>query len=101
MKRFILPAVVVLSWVFLIGASTGFQINGQEGWPPQTALYNDAAFLSRAIPFIIALGILAGIYQARQAAKFGGDAILGEKGRSPKIAPPVRQDAWQKEGGAA
>jgi cytochrome b subunit of formate dehydrogenase len=80
-KRFLFPAVVFLSWVFLIGASTGFQINGQEGWPPQTALFNDAALLSRSIPFIIALGILAGIYQARQAAKNGGDAILGERVR--------------------
>ncbi len=81
MKRFILPIAVICSWLFLIGASTGFEVDNPQGWPPQTALYNDAAFLARAIPFIMALGIITGIYQARVAAKSGGDAILGDKVR--------------------
>jgi cytochrome b subunit of formate dehydrogenase len=75
MKKYALAVVVFISWFFLIGAAA-FQVPEGEGWPPQTLLYNDALFLSRAIPFIIALAIGVGIYQARKAP---GDSIQGDK----------------------
>lgn len=80
MRRFLLPLVVIGSWLFLIGAAS-WQTGGTEGFPPQTGLFNDTLFLARAIPFIIALGVVVGIYQARLAAKEGGDAILGDQVR--------------------
>jgi len=80
MKRFALGLFILLSWLFLIGAGSA-QTTGDEGWPPQTALFNDSLFLARAVPFLIALGIVVGIVQARAAARGGGDAILGEQVR--------------------
>ena len=75
MKKYSLALIVLFSWFFLIGAAA-FQVPQGEGWPPQTALYNDALFLSRAIPFIIVLAIGVGIHQAR---KTPGDHIQGDK----------------------
>jgi cytochrome b subunit of formate dehydrogenase len=79
-KRFGLALFALLSWLFLIGAAAR-QDSAPEGWPPQTALFNDARFLALAIPFLVALGIVVGIVQARAAARGGGDAILGEQVR--------------------
>ncbi len=81
MKRISMPLVVAGSWIFLIGASPGFRAAAQEGWPEQTALYNDTVFLARAVPFLIALAVLVGIYQARKSAVDGGDAIIGDRVR--------------------
>jgi cytochrome b subunit of formate dehydrogenase len=71
---------ILLSWLFLIGAGAA-QTTGADGWPPQTALFNDGLFLARAVPFLIALAIGVGIVQARAAAREGGDAIIGEQVR--------------------
>ncbi len=80
MKRFALALLVLLSWLFLIGTA-GAQTDTINGWPPQGDLFKDAFFLARATPFIIALGVLAGLVQARAAARKGGDAIIGERVR--------------------
>ncbi len=80
MKRYALGMFVLFSWLALIGAG-GAQSITAEGWPPQAALFNDALFLARATPFIIAAGIVVGIMQARASARSGGDAILGEEVR--------------------
>ncbi len=77
MKRWILPLLVAMSWLFLIGAAY-YQPKGASGLPPQTALFNDANFTARMIPFIIALGIVVGIYEARKALRQGDDVILGD-----------------------
>jgi cytochrome b subunit of formate dehydrogenase len=79
-KRFALALFILLSWLALIGAASAQTIGG-EGWPEQTALFTDARFLARAAPFLIALGIIVGVVQARAAARGGGDAILGEQVR--------------------
>jgi cytochrome b subunit of formate dehydrogenase len=79
-KRLALALFILLSWLALIAAAGAQTVEG-DGWPPQTALFNDALFLARAAPFLIAAGILAGIVQARAAARGGGDAILGDKVR--------------------
>lgn len=89
MKRFALALfvflgwlvlIIFLSWLVLISA-TQVQLPSGEGWPSQTALFNDAFFLARAVPFLIALAIVVGIVQARAAAREGGDAIIGEQVR--------------------
>jgi cytochrome b subunit of formate dehydrogenase len=80
MKRYALALFILFSWLFLIGSAAA-QPAAQDGFPPQTALFNDAQFLARAIPFLIGLAILTGILQARAAAVKGGDAILGDKVR--------------------
>lgn len=80
MKRLALALFILLSWLGLIAAA-GAQTVGGDGWPPQTALFNDALFLARATPFLIALGIVVGIVQARAAARTGGEAILGDQVR--------------------
>jgi len=79
-KRFALALFILASWLFLIVTASAQTGTGQ-GWPPQGALFNDALFLARAIPFIIALGIVVGLTQARAAARGGGDAIIGEEVR--------------------
>jgi len=79
-RRIALGVFILLSWLFLIGAGAAQTAEG-EGWPPQTALFNDARFLARAVPFLIALGIVVGIVQARAASRAAGDAILGDKVR--------------------
>ncbi len=80
MKRWALTLVILLSWLVLVGAASA-QTAGTDGWPPQTALFNDARFLALSAPFLVALGIVVGIAQARSDARRGGDAILGEKVR--------------------
>lgn len=80
MKRYALALFILFSWLFLIGAA-GAQPPSQDGWPPQTTLFNDALFLARVVPFLIALGIMVGVVQAREAARRGGDAILGDQVR--------------------
>jgi cytochrome b subunit of formate dehydrogenase len=77
MKRWMLPLLVAVSWLFLMGAAY-YQTPGGSGLPPQTALFNDANFTARMVPFIIVLGIVVGIYQARKALRKGGDVILGD-----------------------
>lgn len=52
-----------------------------EGWPPPSPFLNDTLILVRAFPFIIALAIVIGIFQARRAIQKGGDAIIGDKVR--------------------
>lgn len=76
MKRLALSGFILVGWLVLIGAAVGPSAVG--GWPPQTALLDDARFLAQATPFLIGLGILIGIFQARAAARGGGDALLGE-----------------------
>lgn len=80
MKRLALPGLVLLSWLALIGAASAQTVEG-DGWPPQTALFTDARFLAQATPFLIALGIVVGIAQARATARAQGDAILGDQVR--------------------
>lgn len=80
MKRYALALFILASWLFLVG-SAAIQPPAQDGFPPQTALFNDAQFLARVIPFLIGLAIIAGILQARADAVHGGDALLGEKVR--------------------
>jgi cytochrome b subunit of formate dehydrogenase len=75
MRRYALALFILFSWLFLIGAA-GAQPPSQDGWPPQSTLFNDALFLAQVVPFIIALGIIVGIIQARAAARAGGDAIV-------------------------
>jgi cytochrome b subunit of formate dehydrogenase len=79
-KRLALALFILLSWLALMAAA-GAQTVGGDGWPPQTPLFTDALFLARATPFLIALGIVVGIVEARAAARGGGDAILGERVR--------------------
>lgn len=80
MKRWMLPLLVAISWLFLLGAAY-YQPVGVSGNPPQTALFNDANFTARMVPFIIALGIVVGIYEARKASREGSDAILNDSVR--------------------
>lgn len=80
MKRFAPIALVLGGWLLLIGTAAAQSTTG-DGWPPQSALFNDALFLARAVPFLIALGIIVGIVEARRDARRGGDAILGERVR--------------------
>ena len=89
MKRFALALLVLSSWLLLIGAASR-QVTAAEGSPPQTALFNDALFLARATPFLVALGVLVGVVQARAAArKGGGDAIIGDKVRRHDISTVI------------
>ena len=80
MKRFAVALFILSSWLVLIGAASA-QTAEDEGWPPQTALFNDALFLARVTPFLIALGIVVGIVQARAAARGDGEAVVGEQVR--------------------
>lgn len=89
MKRFALALFILLSWLILIGTAVSAQTPTGEGWPPQSVLFNDALFLARAAPFIVALGILVGIVQARAAAQGGGDAIVGERIRRHDLSTVV------------
>jgi cytochrome b subunit of formate dehydrogenase len=81
MKRLVLPFLVAVCWLALAGVASA-QVAAQEGWPPQTAIFNDSRLLALSTPFLIAAGILVGIVQARAAARgLGGDALLGDKVR--------------------
>jgi cytochrome b subunit of formate dehydrogenase len=80
MKRWMLPLLVAMSWLFLIGAAY-YQTPASSGSPPQTALFNDANFTARMIPFIIALGIIVGIYEARKVFQNGSDQVLNDSVR--------------------
>lgn len=80
MKRLALAVFVLLSWLVLLGAASAQVVNG-DGWPPQTALFNDARLLAQAAPFLIGLAIVVGLFQARAAAQGGGDALLGDQVR--------------------
>lgn len=80
MKRFARVLLIGAGWIVLIGAGLA-QTGRGPGWPAQTDLFNDARFLAQAAPFLIGLGILVGIFQARAAARGGGDALLGENVR--------------------
>jgi hypothetical protein len=78
-KRFALTLFILLSWGMLIGAA-----NAQAGtgaWPPQTQLFNDARFLAAVAPFIMGLAVVVGLFQARAAARGGGDQLLGQEVR--------------------
>lgn len=77
MKKKGLIIIIIFSWLFLIGAA-GTQMVPDSESPPQSILFNDSLFLARTIPFIIALGIAAGISQARESKK-QGEAIVGDK----------------------
>jgi cytochrome b subunit of formate dehydrogenase len=88
-KRFALALFILLSWLILIGTAASAQTPTGGGFPPQSVLFNDALFLARAAPFIVALGILAGIVQARAAAQGGGDAIVGERVRRHDLSTVV------------
>lgn len=77
MKRYALRLLILSVWLALIAAACAQSTSG-AGWPPQSSLFNDALFMARAAPFIIAAGIVVGIIQARAAARTGGDAIVGE-----------------------
>ncbi|MFN8454863.1 MAG: cytochrome b/b6 domain-containing protein [Anaerolineae bacterium] len=84
MKRLRLPSIIILSWLLLIGTA-----GAQIAVPPQSALLNDALFLVKAAPFIIALAIGVGIAQARAAANGGGDALLGDKVRRHDLSTVI------------
>lgn len=88
MKRFALAIFIVVSWLILIGTAAAQSPLG-DGWPAQTALFNDALFMARVAPFIIALGIIAGIIQARMVLRQGGDAIIGEQVRRHDVSTVV------------
>lgn len=77
-KRGLLIALIIFSWIILIGAVSS-QIAADSGSPLQSALFNDSLILARTAPFIIALGIIVGISQARASKKIGGDRIVGDK----------------------
>jgi cytochrome b subunit of formate dehydrogenase len=80
MKRWMLLLLVAVSWLFLIAAAY-YQTPGSSGSPPQTALFNDANFTARMVPFIIALGILVGIYEARKVFRNGSDQVVNDSVR--------------------
>lgn len=81
MKRFALGLFALLSWLFLIGSGLP-QAAVPGGWPAQTELFADARLLAQGVPFVIALGVVVGIFQARAAIlKGGGDAVLGDRVR--------------------
>ena len=88
MKRLALTLLIFLSWLALIGTVTA-QSPVSGGWPPQSLLFNDAVFLARVAPFIIALGIVVGIVQARMAARSGGDAIIGDQVRRHDLSTVI------------
>jgi cytochrome b subunit of formate dehydrogenase len=88
MKRFALAIFIVVSWLILIGTAAAQSPLG-DGWPPQTALFNDALFMTRVAPFIIALGIVVGIIQARMAIRRGGDALIGEQVRRHDVSTVI------------
>lgn len=88
MKRWVLPLLIFLSWLALLGTATA-QSPAGEGWPPQSALFNDALFLAQVAPFFIALGIIFGLVQARMAARNGGDVIMGEKVRRHDLSTVI------------
>jgi cytochrome b subunit of formate dehydrogenase len=79
-KRLAKLTIILLGWILLIGAAAA-QTTGGDGWPPQTALFQDAHLLAVAAPFIIGLAVLVGIGQARAASRGGGDALLGNEVR--------------------
>ena len=79
MKRFVPPLSIGLSWLVLVSTAQAQSVSG-DGWPAPSGAWGDALLLAKAAPFIIGLGILVGIAQARTAIlKGGGDAIIGEK----------------------
>ena len=69
-------ALVVGSWM-TIGVVAA-QTLAQRNWAPESMLFNDALTFARLAPFIAAIGILVGIWQARNAARAGGDRIVGQ-----------------------
>lgn len=78
MKKKGLIIIIIFSWIFLIGAVGAQTVSDSES-PPQSILFNDSLFLARTTPFIIALGIIAGISQARASMKQGGEGIVGDE----------------------
>lgn len=78
MKKKGLIIIIIFSWLFLIGA-VGIQTVLDSESPSQSVSFNDSLFLARAIPFIIALGIGAGISQARASIKQDEEGIVGDK----------------------
>lgn len=66
MKRLVLTFGFIGLGLF-VGVATAFAQGGTtgDGFPPQSALYADAVWLARLLPFVIALGIGFGIWQAK------------------------------------
>ena len=55
---------------FVISVSTVFAQGGAtDGFPPPTALINDAVLFARLLPFVLALGIGFGIWQAKTSLR--------------------------------
>jgi cytochrome b subunit of formate dehydrogenase len=80
---------IVLSWLVLVSTAKAQAPSG-EGWPPPSASLSDTLLLAWAAPFIIALGVIVGILQARAAIlKGGGDTIIGEKVRRHDLSTVI------------
>ncbi|MBI1801588.1 MAG: hypothetical protein HYR71_08185, partial [Chloroflexi bacterium] len=75
MKRTLTVVGAAALGLLVMTASAVFAQGGGDGFPPQTALFNDALLLARALPFIAALGIAFGVWQGRASR------------RQPKSAP--------------
>jgi cytochrome b subunit of formate dehydrogenase len=62
--------------MFVVAVSSVFAQGGVPGgFPPQSALYNDALLLARALPFVALIGIVVGIWLGKTSM------------RQPKSAP--------------
>lgn len=89
MKRYA-PGLILLFSSLLLSGVVAAQTEGGGDSPPQTTLFMDALFLARAIPFLVALGIVLGIVQARAATRVGGgDTIIGDKVRRHGISTVI------------
>ena len=66
MKRVLLASGALVFGALVMSVSIVFaQSGGGEGFPPQSALFDDALTLARALPFVAAFGIGFGIWQAK------------------------------------
>lgn len=70
-----------------VGVVTAFAQGGTtgDGFPPQSALYADAVLLARLLPFVIALGIGFGVWQAK---------VRSNESKSSPSSPSVIRHDW-------
>lgn len=72
--------LAMLLWAALVGGVTAQEPGRDPGSMPQSTLFRTSLLFAQALPFIIGLGILAGLYRARTgsekgAVEFSGDTI--------------------------
>lgn len=85
MKRLVLTFGFIGLGLF-VGVATAFAQGGTtgDGFPPQSGIYADAVLLARILPFVIALGIGFGVWQAKMRAN--------ESKSSPSSPSVIRHD---------